>query len=476
MLEYRDSIWYAKASLSRLKASFILDDINEAVNALSSMETFSDLASLNNSQRIIIEAIDLLSTAWDPFSLSFTQSDGLSFSTLNEVEVLLSNSADPFRDYFEESTFARLSGFQAIGISITYRKQIIPSLILARIIKERMSGIPLIIGGNIPSLWYQNIENIPGLFDWCDYIIAFEGETALESLLTALENETSLEKVPNLVFKKGTRIKKNKIHFEDLSTLPTPDYQKLPMKQYFAPEPVLLIYTTRGCYWSRCKFCSVSPAVKGCFRKRPPKMVYHDIKSLIDKIGVRCFAFADDCIPPGILSSLADVIIANGVNIVWQCEIRFEESLNESLLNLLHKAGCRNLIFGLESFSDELLLQMDKGIRTENIVKVLENCRKSGIAFNLQFFFGFPGETEMDARMTSRFIMDQTYGPVTFSFGVFELHPGSRVHLNPDSFGIRIHGENGPLSTRLSFSPLPDHTEEVRKNLQPVPPIIQVPS
>jgi hypothetical protein len=152
--------------------------------------------------------------------------------------------------------------------------------------------------------------------------------------------------------------------------------------------------------------------------------------------------------------------------VTWQCEVRFESTLDEDLLNKLKQAGCVNLIFGLESFSGRVLNKMNKGVSPENIRKVLQDCRRVGIAFNLQFFFGFPGETEEEAEMTKRFIEEQARGPATFSFGTYELHRNSFIHRNPDKHNITIEDTFNPLSIVLAYAPKPAHAIQVKSALQ----------
>lgn len=465
-LEPSDASWYRRAMQSLLKSPFIIDGIGQAMAAISKPETFSSLGSLNECKRIINEAVELLSCAWEPVTFKLGGAGDLHFATPADVGRLVEKSDNPYTDFLKTHTLRAIRDVAIVGISITYRDQILPAFTLSRLIRSNMPGLPVIFGGNLPSIWYEAVENCPEIFDWCDYLIAFEGETALESLLTAIDTGTSLERVPNLVYRDGGKIVKTEVRSERLSDLPTPDYNQLPLHKYLAPEPVFFVYTSRGCYWSRCEFCSVSPSMYGTPRIREPDLVHCDISSLHEKYNARYFSFADDCIQPKMLLALSDLLIKNGPKISWQCEVRFESAFDETLLAKMKEAGCKNLIFGLESFSESVLKKMNKGVNPECIRTVLEACRRVGIAFNLQFFFGFPGESKTEAEITQRFIEEQAYGPATFSFGIFELHKNSPVSRHSDKYNITLEDTFNPLSIILAYGPKPSHAIEVKTNLQ----------
>src|ERR1039457_6939646 len=265
------------------------------------------------------------------------------------------------------------------------------------------------------------------------------------------------------IYRRGDCVHKGPLLVEDINALPTPDYRGLPLDLYLAPQPVFLLNTSRGCYWSKCEFCSVSPSMRDRFRMRRPDLVFRDIAVLQARHAAQCISFGDDCVPPRTLKALARGLWETGTEISWQCEVRFEPELTSNLLENLRKAGCRNLIFGLESYSPRVLGLMNKGIRHGEIRRILDDCRRHRIAFNLQLFFGFPGETEEEACVTMEFVTRQLDGAATLSFGDFKLQRGSGVARHPDVFGIHPHGQE-PLGVNFAYDPVPGHsTEMVRK-------------
>ncbi|HEV2718424.1 MAG TPA: radical SAM protein [Thermoanaerobaculia bacterium] len=442
--------------LSALKMSIVRDGIDDAVADLQSPDTFGDLHRLNHAQRIVRDAWAILNLSPSIESYSAAELDRAARDRHAPLPALLEEVLRPA---------LQSAAPDAVGISITYRSQIVPAIASALLVKRLLPGVPVIFGGQIATLWQAVVADAPQLFDWCDFLIAFEGETALEALLTALAHRRSLDDVPNLAYRRDGRVRVNRVHVEAIDALPTPDYCGLPLQRYLAPQPVFLLNASRGCYWSKCEFCSVSPSMRRRFRMRRPDLVLDDVATLQARHGARCISFADDCVPPRMLRALAGGLRERELALSWQCEVRFEPQLDRGLLGELSAAGCRNLIFGLESYAPRVLEAMNKGVRHSEIRRILDDCRRYDIAVNLQLFFGFPGETADDARRTMEFVAGEMHGALTASFGTFRLQRGSGVALRPDAFGIRMAGHSPPLAVELAYEPKPEHAENFRREL-----------
>jgi anaerobic magnesium-protoporphyrin IX monomethyl ester cyclase len=78
---------------------------------------------------------------------------------------------------------------------------------------------------------------------------------------------------------------------EDINSLPTPDFDGLPLDKYLSPVRVLPLQSSRGCYWGRCAFCTHSLGYGKRYQPRQPAKVAADIRQLKERYGVRYFAF-----------------------------------------------------------------------------------------------------------------------------------------------------------------------------------------
>ena len=451
---------YLALMAASLKVPHVAVRIEQAVSDLRRWETFASFDRLAGAKRVLQDANEILGAE----SLLLRRRIS-SFTPAVVARLTRNHYGNPFTVFFEKVTIPQLVRIApaAIGVSITYPTQIVPAVALAGAIRRHIPFTPVIFGGQIVSAWYDDLESHPEVFEWCDYVVGFEGENALEGLLTAIENGSGVDHIANVAWREGSTVRRAPILTEDINALPTPDYSDLPLERYVAPEPVLLLNTSRGCYWSRCTFCSVSPSMRSQFRMRDTKLVLRDLAALQNRYSTHCITLGDDCVPPATLQALARGLADAGLS--WQCEVRLERALSRSLLKQLAAAGCRNLIFGLESYSERILARMKKGIRPPQIEDILEHCREAGVAVNLQLFFGFPGETEREAQETLEFVSRQLHGAVTLSFGQFRLQHGSAIARAPATFGIRINADSAVLGTDMPYEPTPLHAPVVEKQL-----------
>ena len=66
-------------------------------------------------------------------------------------------------------------------------------------------------------------------------------------------------------------------------------------------------------------------------------------------------------------------------------------TLDDELCQMLYKAGCYRISFGIEAGDKEMQGYIRKRINLKKINEKLKIIRKNGIGYN--FMIGFPGET-----------------------------------------------------------------------------------
>jgi hypothetical protein len=152
--------------------------------------------------------------------------------------------------------------------------------------------------------------------------------------------------------------------------------------------------------------------------------------------GVRHFFFSDEALSPRMLSALSAELIQRGADLEWTCCARFEPGIRARLLRQMREAGCRMVLYGLESGSQRVLDRMDKGIKLSTAQRILKEGAEAGIWNHIFFFFGFPGETEWDARETVRFFRANRESIHSVCTGTFLLERDSQVAADPEGFGI----------------------------------------
>ena len=121
----------------------------------------------------------------------------------------------------------------------------------------------------------------------------------------------------------------------------------------------------------------------------------------------------------------------------WSTHLRFEESLlDDKVWEDAEKSGCKFLHMGFESGSERVLKLMGKATTTEVIQRSLETSSRHGVWNHVMGFFGFPGETFEDTKITVRFLEDNKEHVHSIGFGTFDLSKYSPVLKNAKKFGV----------------------------------------
>ena len=119
--------------------------------------------------------------------------------------------------------------------------------------------------------------------------------------------------------------------------------------------------------------------------------------------------------------------------------MRFENALDGDLLEKMSKSGCQKLVLGLESYNQRILDLMKKGIRTDVVKRILDECLNAGISFHLYTIVGFPTETEKEAMETLDFVLRKEYlSSRGFSClpSLFGMEKDSPITQNPDEYKL----------------------------------------
>nr|NIP99032.1 radical SAM protein [Nitrospinaceae bacterium]NIR53233.1 radical SAM protein [Nitrospinaceae bacterium]NIS83628.1 radical SAM protein [Nitrospinaceae bacterium]NIT80418.1 radical SAM protein [Nitrospinaceae bacterium]NIU42761.1 radical SAM protein [Nitrospinaceae bacterium] len=279
------------------------------------------------------------------------------------------------------------------------------------------------------------------LWEWFDTAVVYEGEHAFLKLIEALEQEEDFSRLPNLIYKDASGIHVNtEVCAEDLSQLPPPDFDGLPLDKYFIPELILPYLATRGCYWGRCTFCDHFQGYVEGFRTKQVDQIVEEIESLQKKYNTRFFHFTDESYPPALFRKLSRALVEKQSGIVWTTHMRFEEALlDEEVWKDAWDSGCRYLHFGFESGNVRVLRLMDKATRPDAIETNLRMSAQAGIWNHIMGFFGFPGETSEEAEDSKRFVEKNADSIHSLGFMTFVLGKYSPVAFEPEKYGVNYY-------------------------------------
>lgn len=296
---------------------------------------------------------------------------------------------------------------------------------------------------NIQVVWGGHITSaLPELVfkEGCvDYIVIGEGEVTFSELLDSRKNGTSIYDIDGLAFvdENGVHINKYR-EFADLSTFPVIDWSLVNPAKYFqyffGCKKMIYEYFSKGCP-GKCTFCNNPTFHRSTHRTRPPEHLIDEIEYLINNCGIDSVNFADEYWHPSKedRQKFFNLIKERKLNFVWGIQTRLG-SLNRDDLQQMYDAGCRWVLFGIESGCGERVLKIKKGTDLSKAKEAFKICREIGITTQSSFIIGFPDETEEELKETVRFGLDLKANLCPFS--MLFLYPGSEIYDYAVSNGL----------------------------------------
>ena len=396
--------WRQKLGQSIDDARAVIPGIPECLAQLRS-EKFYDSESYFIARRAIDIALALICAVYDR-KLHYKM-DGQFFATRykeHRLDELLQAVDDAERNlfgrFYPSVVIPEILAEKPdlVGISILNFQQVIPGLTLAKKLKEK--GLRVVIGGTVYTKFVDSLAAAPEFFKLCDAVVVYEGESALVTLTRAIAKnpvQPDLRNIPNLIWFDGEKVQVNEsFHAEDITQLPCPDFNGLPLSNYLAPDVVLPYNLGKGCYWNSCRFCEISYINNlpgSSFRIKPARLIVDQLHELSERYHTPYFQFTDESCSPELLEEIADIIIARNLKLYYLCYARLEPGFTVKRLKKLRQSGLRKLMFGLESGSDETLQKINKGITARQAEQVISNCAEARVNIRLFVILGFPGET-----------------------------------------------------------------------------------
>lgn len=428
----------------------IPNQVENAVSSIKNPKEFYNPESFVEANNTINEALEIVSLSYAPAKVSFLEYENplLELNYENVKLNVLSSSTNIFLDYFDKWISVIKDGmYDYVGISVASHSQIIPALTLSYLLKKR-TNIHVNLGGNFLSRIEDGLIKQPEFFDlFADSVSIGEGEKSILRLAEYINGQIPIENVPNLIYKNQDKVVKNKsempIMIDDAAL---PSYTGYDFSKYISPDIALPIQTTKGCYWGKCSFCSISYGKTYC--KKNVNALINQIKKYKQDYNIRYFCIVDESIHPKHLEKIADKIIENDLNISYYCPLRTEKFITKKLLEKFAKSGLKLAQWGLESGSKRIFNLINKGNDINQRLLVLKESSMAGIWNHAFIFFCFPTETFDEAKETLEYICNNDDVIDSIATGRFTLAKYSMIANNPEKYGVM-----GIDSEKYDFSP-----------------------
>jgi hypothetical protein len=266
-----------------------------------------------------------------------------------------------------------------IGFSLNYLSQALCCFAMIGFMRQIFPVAKIVLGGGLVTSWMQRPDWRNPFEGLVDELIAGPGEAPLLAFLGIAWNGKPA----------------------------APDYSDFPLQDYLSPGFILPYSASSGCYWRRCAFCP-EKAEANAYRPASDDQVISELAqwNVLQSPEKRTRPVLIHLLDNAIRPSLLRQMIMNPTGIPWYGFARISKDLTDPEFCLsLKRAGCVMLKLGIESGSQKVLDDLEKGIDLEMAEETLKTLHQAGIATYVYLLFGAPPEREQDAFQTLDFVI-----------------------------------------------------------------------
>jgi len=303
---------------------------------------------------------------------------------------------------------------------------------VAELLKEWLPSAYIVLVGTHPSALPEETLK---LSDKLDAVAKGEYDYTLRDLAYCLDKNGNLENVKGLIFKKGNEIVRNQPQplIENLDEIPfvSQVYKKyFNIKKYFfaaSDYPMVMIITGRGCP-HRCFFCLYPQTFHSRkYRLRSPENVVDEFEYIVKNLPeVKEIGIEDDTFTADSQRAIriCQLIIKKNIKIKWYCNVRAD--LDLETMKWMKKAGCHLLTVGFESANQQILNNIHKGIKVEQIREFVKNAKRTRLLVHGCFMAGNPGETKETLEETLKLAKELNCDSIQFYPLI--VYPGTEAY------------------------------------------------
>jgi radical SAM superfamily enzyme YgiQ (UPF0313 family) len=332
-----------------------------------------------------------------------------------------------------------------VGISTMTGTQIRGGLAAARIVRERRPDLPIVWGGNHPTLAPESTICHPLV----DIVVMGEGEVTFRRLVEALAKKKDWRAIPNLCFEADGRIMQNgtgttPADFSDPDVLPPLPYHLVEVEEYIAgpgifgrPLRSLPYISSQGCPWN-CAFCCQPVLSSRRWRRQDERIVLERTMELKERFRLDAIEFHDEefFVDRRRGARIAEAI---GGRYEWYVQTRMDDLLALDLA-ALERHGLRAVQPGIESGSPRIIEMIKKGESIEQFLEANRRLGETAIRPTYNFMMGYPTETREDLEATVDLalrLIDENRTAQISGFYVYVPYPGAELFTAAVRDGFR---------------------------------------
>jgi ribosomal peptide maturation radical SAM protein 1 len=339
-----------------------------------------------------------------------------------------------------------LASLPAIVGFTSVSSQNVPSLVLAKLLKQRAPSLKIMFGGG-------NCDGPMGAalhrtFGWIDVVVRGEAERVLPEVVRDLLEDRPVRPQPGLCYRDGERsvAVEQTAEVVPMDEVPLPMYdeylERLRQASFSAqvlPDVRILYETARGCWWgakSHCTFCGLNGSSM-TFRSKSPERVIEELTDLAARYGRLNFQVVDNIID---LRYLDDVLprlrdAGHDFSVFYETKA----NVKKAHVRLFREAGVDWIQPGIESLSTPILRLMRKGVTALQNVRLLKWCAEYGVRVCWNVIYGIPHEPAKEYERMADVGKSLTHlePPRLMPLALDRFSP---YHSRPSELGIEILG------------------------------------
>lgn len=283
-----------------------------------------------------------------------------------------------------------------IGLTTTFMQNV-PSLALAKRIKELAPAVTIVLGGG--NCDGPMGEALHRSYPFVDFVVRGEGEEAFPRLLGAIGGGQGYAAIQGLCWRRDGTCVANPEQRVPLppGRIPAPDYadwaerfEASVVRQYI--QPSIILESSRGCWWGeahQCTFCGLNGSLME-FRGKPPDRVMAEIEAAVHDYRILDIVMVDNIADNGYFRD----VFPRLAKLDWDLRIQYEikSNIRTEQARILREAHIVSVQPGIESLSSGVLRLMDKGVRAPHNVRTLRDLESEHVTATWNWLYGFPGE------------------------------------------------------------------------------------
>ena len=294
----------------------------------------------------------------------------------------------------------------------------------------------IVWGGPHPTVDADGVLQNP----FVDFIVRGEGEIVFKELVESIYSKTgNFSDIRGLSYKTNGKTFHNPDAelIENLDEINQVERNRVFFRDRYMPSSWGDMVTLRGCPF-KCGYCGAHNTWSYRVRYRSPLAIIREMKDIISRYDMKQFYFWDDnfTLNRQRVSELCGLIREMDIPVRWGCTTRVD-LLDDLIIQEMKRAGCDHMSIGIETGSERMLENIQKGITLEKVYAAVDLLDKHSMEYEAFFMAGFPEEREDDIRDTMDCIKQLKNARVCLS--VFTPYPGTRQYEIAKELGLVSH-------------------------------------